>query len=105
MRKITIDMVKKILTDYYNSHDYFDEYDVSEVSIKYDDGKNIPLEDFIKSWAFAYGFDRNVGMNESIEIVENKIDDFIENNKFDYLEMLENEEYRKFMDDIMYVLY
>ena len=105
MRKITIDMVEKILTDYYNSDDYFDECDVVEISRKVDEGKDIPLEDFIKSWAFAYGFDRNVGTNESVEIVENKIDDFIENNKFDYLEMLENEEYENFMDDIMYVLF
>ena len=101
MLEMTANMVEKILTDYY-SDDYFDEYDVAEVSRKVDEGKDIPLEDFIKSWAFAYGFDRNVGTSES---VENKIDDFIENNKFDYLEMLENEEYRKFMDDIMYVLF
>ena len=99
MRKITTDMVKKILVDFYNSDDYFDDYDVAELSRKVDDGEDIPLADFIKLWAYVYGFGRYFETSES---VENEIDDFIENNKFDYLEMLENEEYEKFMDGILY---
>lgn len=99
MRKITIDMIKKILVDFYNSWESFDDYDVNEVSRKVDNGEDVPLEDFIKTWAYVYDFGRYFQKSES---VENNVDYFIENNKFDYLEMLENEEYENFMDGILY---
>lgn len=103
MRKITTDMVKKILIDFYISGDGFDEADIAEVSRRVDDEADVPLEDFIKSWAVAYDFGKYFDVNAG-ESVENVVDLFIENNKFDYLELLENEEYRKFMDGIMYAI-
>ena len=96
-------IVKKILTDFHNSGDYFDDYYIAEVSRKVDDGEYVPLEDFIKSWAVAYDFDDCFDVNKN-ESAEDVIDFFIENNIFDYLKMLKNAEYRKFMDSIMYVI-
>lgn len=96
-------MVKKILTDFHNSGDNFDDYDIAQVSKKVNNGEDVPLEDFIKSWAVAYDFDNYFDVNKN-ESVEDVIDFFIKNNTFDYLEMLENEEYREFMDGIMYVI-
>ena len=96
-------MVKKILTDFHNSGDNFDGYDISEVSRKVNDGEDVPLDDFIKSWAAAYDFDNYFDVNKG-ESTEDVIDFFIENNAFDYLEMLQNGECRKFMDDIMYAI-
>lgn len=97
-------MVKKILTDFHNSGDNFDDYDIDEVSRKVNDREDVPLEDFIKSWAVAYDFDNYFDVNKD-ESVEDVIDFFIESNAFDYLEMLKNGAYRKFMDDIMYAIF
>lgn len=99
-------MVKKILTDFYNFYNDgndFDGSDVAEISRKVDDEEDVPLEDFIQSWAFAYDFDKYFDVNKN-ESVDDVIDFFIESNTFNYLELLENEEYREFMDGIMYVI-
>lgn len=101
--KVTIDMVKKVLVDFHNSGDNFDEYDVAKTSRKVSAGEDVPLYDLIKSWAVAYDFDKYFDINAG-ESVESVVDYFIESNEFDYLDMLRNDEYEEFMSGIMYVI-
>lgn len=101
--KATIDTVKRVLVDTHNEYYNFDAYDVSQVAKAVKAGKDVPLEDFIHSWAFAYDFEKYFDINKD-ESVEGVIDFFIDNNEFDYLDMLRNDEYEEFMDDIMHVI-
>lgn len=107
IREITTDMVKKILVDFYDSLDSFHNYyDVDVVIRKVDagNGKDVPLDDFIKLWAVAYDFCQYFNLYDKNENVGKVVDDFIENNKYYYLEMLKNEEYQTFMRNIMDIL-
>ncbi|MDD7684489.1 hypothetical protein [Eubacterium pyruvativorans] len=101
--KATIDMVKQILVDTHNEYYNYDAIDLAEVKRRFNAGEDVTLEDFIKAWAFAYDFEKYFDINKD-ESVENVIDFFIDNNEFDYLDMLRNDEYEEFMDDIMHVI-
>lgn len=104
MRKVITDLVETILADMHYNDESFDAIDVADLAKKVADNEaDVKASDLIKAWAYTYNFDGffDTRHDESEEEVAR---DFIEYNAFDYLDMLENEDYEKFMHDIMAVV-